>query len=236
MKAVTAGAAFMPDACPEAKGVSLSTGLGFFTAGVVDQHFLKRGRVGRLLVALYAMGKARLGLGIDEDTSAVCQGDTVEVLGSSGVLVVDVTDAKAAGDLTWSTAEGLRAKGVILHYLEEGDRFDLAARRPLPHAERKPVMKGKEANPSYPLETNLFAPDALRNMMVDGLAENRLDETAGIAFSLDDRGRGRGSRWTLRKTARFAGLYASIKDVDTYSVTDVSLEIEPVSVQIKRIR
>ena len=236
MKALVAGAAFKPDSCAEAKGVSLANGLGFFSAGLVDQHFLKRGRIGRALIALYAIRQFDLGMGIDEDTAAVCQGDTVEVLGSSGILVVDVAAAKAAGDFTWSNDGGFKAKGIILHYLEEGDRYDIASRAPLPRPERKPVEKGKEANLDYPLETNIFAPDAFRNMLVDGLAENQKGETSGIAFTLDSAGRGIGSQWTLRKTERFAGLYASIQDVDTYSVTYVSLDIQPVSLKVKKIR
>jgi cyanophycinase len=236
MKALVTGAAFKPDSCPEAKGVSLSNGLGFFSGGLVDQHFLKRGRIGRTLIALYAIRQFNLGIGIDEDTAAVCQGDTVEVLGSSGILVVDVAAAKAAGDFTWSTDGGFKAKGIILHYLEEGDRFNFATHTPLPRPERKPIEKGKEANTDYPLETNLFAPDAFRNMLVDGMAENQKDETSGIAFTLDGEGRGTGSQWTLRKMERFAGLYASIKDVDTYTVTYVSLEIQSVSLKVKKIQ
>jgi len=232
MKALQDGAAFMPDACPEAKGVSLSTGLGFFAGGMIDQHFIKRGRIGRLLVALHAVPGSRIGLGIDEDTAAVIRGRTLEVLGGSGVLVVDVAAARESGAFAWSKAEGLRARGILLHYLEEGDRFDLESRQPEPRPERRPVEKGRESNPSYPLETNLFAPDALRNMMIDGLAENRLGAASGIAFTLDDQGRGSGSRWTLRKTERFSGLYASIRDIDTYSVLYGSLDVEPIRLRI----
>jgi cyanophycinase len=234
MKALNSGAAFKPDTCAEAKGVSLANGLGFFSGGLVDQHFLKRGRIGRTLIALYAVRQFNLGLGIDEDTAAVCRGETIEVLGSSGVLVTDVAAAKAAGNFTWSSDDGLRAKGVILHYLEEGDRFDLASRTPLPRPERQAIVKGKEANPGFPLETSLFAPDAFRNMLVDGLAENQKGETSGIAFTLDEKGSGSGSQWTLRKTERFAGLYASIQDKDTYTVTYVSLEVQPVSLRVKK--
>ena len=236
MKALVTGAAFKPDSCAEAKGVSLANGLGFFPGGLVDQHFLKRGRVGRTLIALYAIRQFSLGIGIDEDTAAVCRDGKIEVLGSSGILVIDVAAAKAAGDFTWSTDSGFKAKGIILHYLEEGDRFDLATRVPLPLAQRQPIVKGKEANVDYPLETSLFAPDAFRNMLVDGMAENQKDETAGMAFTLDSAGRGTGSQWTLRKTGRFAGLYASIKDVDTYTVTYVSLEVQPISLRVKKIR
>jgi cyanophycinase len=236
MKALLTGAAYKPDSCPEAQGVSISNGMGFFSGGLVDQHFLKRGRIGRSLIALSAIRQFSLGIGIDEDTAAVCQGDMVEVLGSSGILVIDVAAAKAAGDFTWSADGGFKAKGIILHYLEEGDRFNIATRTPLPRPERKAIEKGKEANADYPLETNIFAPDAFRNMLVDGMAENQKGETSGIAFTLDGEGRGTGSEWTLRKTERFAGLHASIKDTDTYSVTYVSLEIQPVSLRLEKIR
>jgi cyanophycinase len=236
MKALVAGAAYQPDACPEAKGVSIANGLGFFSAGLVDQHFLKRGRIGRLLVALYAIPKFSLGLGIDEDTALVCQGDLVEVLGASGVVVVDVASAKAAKALSWSSADGLRAKGVLLHYLEEGDRFDVATRTPLPRPERQPIVAGKQENADYPLATDLFGRDIFRAMLVDGLAENQKEATSGIAFSLDGQGRGQGSEWTLRKSGRFAGLYASINDNDTYAVTYVTLDVEPVTVRVKKIR
>ena len=236
INAITTGAAFKADSCPEAKGVSLSTGLGFFTNGVVDQHFLKRGRVGRLLMAIYAIPKAWLGVGIDEDTAAVCRGETIEVLGSSGILIVDASTAKAADNLKWSTAGGLRAKDIVLHYLEEDDSYNVATRTPLPRPERKPIEKGKEANVSFPLETNIFAPDAFRNMLVDGLAENQENETSGLAFILDNNGRGTGSKWTLRKTAKTGAYYAGIKDVDTYTVTYVALEVEPVSIKVKKIR
>lgn len=38
----------------EGQGVGLATGMGFFTYGLIDQHFLERGRLGRLLVAMHA--------------------------------------------------------------------------------------------------------------------------------------------------------------------------------------
>jgi len=236
IKALVSGAAYSPASCPPAGGVSIANGLGFFSAGMVDQHFLKRGRIGRLLIALNAIRRFNLGIGVDEDTAAVCQGDTIEVLGASGVLVVDVAAAKAAGEYSWSTAGGFRAKGIILHYLEEGDRFDLSSRTPLPLDARQPIVKGQEANVDYPLETNLFAPDAFRHLLVDGMAENRKGESSGIAFTLNDKGRGIGSQWTLRKTGRTSALYANIKDNDTYTLTYISLAVQPIALRVNKIR
>ena len=71
-------------------------------------------------------------------------------------------------------------------------------------------------------------------MLVDGWPRTRRGKRPGIAFTLDEEGRGSGSQWTLRKTERFAGLYASIKDKDTYTVTYVSLDVEPISLRIKK--
>ncbi|MCX6556700.1 MAG: cyanophycinase [Candidatus Aminicenantes bacterium] len=236
MKALSAGADYMPDSCPEPRGVSLANGLGFFNQGMVDQHFLKRGRVGRLLMAIHVQPKAWLGVGIDEDTAAVCRGGAIEVLGSSGVVIIDTSLARAAGKFKWSPAGGMRAQGIVVHYLEEGDKFDIATRTPVPRPERKPIEKGKEANSDYPLETNVFGPDAFRNMLVDGIAENQKGEATGMSFLLDEKGRGIGSQWTLRKTGQSGAFYASINDIDTYTVTFVSLEIEPIALSLEKIR
>jgi cyanophycinase len=236
MKALVAGAAYKPDACPEPKGVCIANGLGFFSAGMVDQHFLKRGRIGRLLVALYAVRQFWLGVGIDEDTAAVCHGETIEVLGRSGVVIVDASAAKAAQQLTWSSADGLRAKGVLIHYLEEGDRYDIATRTPVPLPERKPILAGKQENDDFAMATDLFGRDIFKGMLVDGMAENKKDSVTGIAFTLDERGRGTGSQWTLHKSERFAALYASIKGEDTYTVTYVALDVQPITLRVKKVR
>lgn len=236
MKALVAGASYLPCACPEPRGVSVAGGLGFFREGMVDQHFLKRGRVGRLLIALYAIPKFWLGVGIDEDTAAVCRGDEIEVLGSSGVLVVDVSAAKAAKELAWSNADGLRARGVLLHYLEEGDRYDIAAKAPRPLPARKPIAAGKQENDDFPMATDLFGRNIFKGMLVDGLAENKKESATGMAFTLDEKGRGEGSRWTLRKGERFAAYYADIGAESTYTVTYVALDVQPISVRVKGLR
>ena len=51
----------------------MGTGLGFFPFGMVDQHFIKRGRLGRLVVAMAEAG-VRRGFGIDENTALLVEG------------------------------------------------------------------------------------------------------------------------------------------------------------------
>ena len=64
-------------------------GFGFLTNAVVDQHFLRRSRVNRLLGVL-AERPHLIGLGIDEGTALVLQGDRWSVVGRSYVLACEV--------------------------------------------------------------------------------------------------------------------------------------------------
>lgn len=72
-------------------GVKLAEGLGFFPFGIVDQHFLARGRLGRLLVALEVMGE-RYGFGIEENSALVVYlGESAQAVtvGMRGVCIID---------------------------------------------------------------------------------------------------------------------------------------------------
>jgi cyanophycinase len=100
-------------------GVTITTGLGFFPAALADQHFLARGRFGRLLVALLDLDQFDLAFGIDENTALVVDGNTVWNPGSSDVVIMDERPARH---------DGKSATGVRVHLMGAGDRFDLASR------------------------------------------------------------------------------------------------------------
>ncbi|MEM1892995.1 MAG: cyanophycinase [Sulfolobales archaeon] len=114
----SAGAAIMSD--PMIGGgmderVIVTRGLGFLMYGqvIVDQHFLARGRVLRLIEALIQTG-IRLGIGIDEGAALVCFGNfTCRVIGSAPVVVF--------------VYEGYNGTHHIfsLSYLTPGDSIDL---------------------------------------------------------------------------------------------------------------
>lgn len=107
-------------------GVGIRDGLGFFPTGVVDQHFLARGRIGRLLVAVLEDPDIDVGFGVDENTALVVDGGDAVVVGASGVIVIDGRDR--------------RPGEVALVLAGAGDRIDLRtlevtfdpAKRPLP--------------------------------------------------------------------------------------------------------
>lgn len=101
------------------QGVSVGPGLGFFEEGITDQHFLRRGRLGRLIVATLN-GPYRFGFGVDEDSALIVDrtSRTGTAIGAMGVVIVDVRDALLHSD---GSLDGIR-----IHYIETGDQFDFA--------------------------------------------------------------------------------------------------------------
>lgn len=110
-----------------AKGTALDKGLGLMKDVIVDQHFHARRRFYRLLSAVIDHPK-ELGIGIDEKTAIVVRGTNFEVVGSSGVLVIDASRAKADPGEKGSP---LPFQGVVLHHLVPGQAFDLKTRLPV---------------------------------------------------------------------------------------------------------
>ena len=115
----------------------LGEGLGFLPGGVIDQHFLKRKRMDRLLDVL-AKHPGWFGLGIDEETAVIVQGRSLTVAGKSQVIV-----CQAAG----------KDRPASTQTLKPGERADLVAlsraalaRAQDPHPPAKPplpqVVKG----------------------------------------------------------------------------------------------
>ena len=111
------------DGATPGRGVSIMPGLGLFSAAIVDQHFLARGRIGRLITAVLDVEEFDLGFGIDENTALVVVGSTVTVAGASAVVIIDARHA---------TRDGRSATDVKLHLIAPGDRFDVDSRRVMP--------------------------------------------------------------------------------------------------------
>ncbi len=108
----------------------MAPGLGLMPNAIIDQHFAERGRIGRLLGAV-AHNPRILGVGIDEDTAILVEGDRFSVLGSGAVYVVDAEDVTQSNIAEAKSASALSLHDVRLHVLAAGDGFDLAQRAPL---------------------------------------------------------------------------------------------------------
>lgn len=109
----------------ESDNVVTTTGFGFLTDAIVDQHFMRRRRHNRL-ISLILEQPALLGIAIDEETATWVKSDrTFEVVGNGPVLVIDGAKAKTLRD---TQGNGLRGSDLTMHILRAGAQFDLASR------------------------------------------------------------------------------------------------------------
>jgi cyanophycinase len=136
----SAGASMMSDTML-VKGTSSEThrigdlhmapGLGLIRDVIIDQHFAERGRFGRLIGAM-AHNPRILGLGIDEDTAVVVEGDLLTVIGSGAVYVVDAKKAAYSNVAEAGSNRVLSLHDMRVHVLAAGDSFDLETRQASP--------------------------------------------------------------------------------------------------------
>ncbi len=105
----------------ERDNVVTAEGFGLLPEVVVDQHFLRRKRYGRLL-SLVLERPPHLGAGIDESTALIVEpSGRWRVAGASSVVIFDARRAVRSAD-----GVALQGTGVVTHVLRAGGRFDPA--------------------------------------------------------------------------------------------------------------
>jgi cyanophycinase len=108
--------------------VRLAPGLGLTNRFVIDQHFRQRDRLGRLITAL-AYNPFAVGIGLDEDTAVFIGPDeTLEVVGSGGVTIVDASDVTFSSMDSASEGQPICMLGLKVHILIAGATFNLHSR------------------------------------------------------------------------------------------------------------
>lgn len=212
-------------------GQETDRGLGFVGPDVfVDQHFLRRGRIARLLPAMAAYG-ASIGLGVDEDTAAIVQGDVVEVVGARGVLVVDFAEARVSGP-------PFELHGARLSYLEAGDRYDLRRREVLPSPAKRDGRRLEPAAAGFapyfgdaPFLPDVTAEGALTTALIH-VVDGRTGEVRALAT---DAGRPGprpelGFEFRLYRGPDTLAWFTSATGREAYTIANVRLDVAPVRV------
>ncbi len=111
----------------ESGNIIVSRGLGLINSAIIDQHFATRKRHNRL-ISIIAGHPELLGIGIDESTAIIVYPDeTFEVIGSKNVIIYDAKKSK----IEVRRDKAISIRGLTMHVLLEGERFDLKKRRPL---------------------------------------------------------------------------------------------------------
>ncbi len=77
--------------------IELHEGLGIIDGIIVDTHFVKRGRFGRLAYAVASCEQHRTGIGLGEDTALIISnGNEAECIGSGMVIIIDGSAIRAS--------------------------------------------------------------------------------------------------------------------------------------------
>lgn len=213
-------------------GREIDHGLGFVGPGVlVDQHFLKRGRIGRMLPVMLDQN-ITLGIGVEEDTGVVMQAGEWEVVGKRGAVVLDLSSARrSVVGPTW------RLEGARLSLLEPGDRFVVKERTVLPSKDkaRSPIPFG-DATYETDFDFQRFFMDILGDHAVANalahLVDGRHAEVRGLAYSTvrrpHDATPDLGFEFRLRRDGQTQAWSAFGLGSVGYTVSRVRLDVEPV--------
>lgn len=135
---------------------AVGEGMGFFPFGLTDQHFLRRGRLGRLVAALEIAGVAR-GYGVEENAAIAVdlESGVIRVIGQNAQDAADGSvrrrGAAVLVDISGVTRDGVARRGVRVSLLQAGDAVDGRTGRvaPLPRKMVVTIRKGPREDARY---------------------------------------------------------------------------------------
>ena len=218
---------------PMRPGQDFDAGLGFAQSDLfVDQHFMARGRLGRMLPLMQAHGMT-LGIGVEEDSAAILRGDVIEVLGA-GALLVDLTQAATDAKLGVFNLSNAR-----LTYMGHGDRYDLRTRTLTP---ARAKLDGQIIDPraadfkpyhaDAPFTLDVLGAGAVLGRMIH-IVDGRATESRGLAFDASADApapRDLGFEFRFSRRNDTLGWYDPVASADAYTLANIRLDVVPVRV------
>ncbi|WBO86360.1 cyanophycinase [Hymenobacter yonginensis] len=142
----------VPDALMKG-AVKMGPGLGLIDSVVIDSHFVKRGRFGRIIEAV-ALHPKLIGIGLGEDTGVlITEGNQMEAIGSNLVVIMDGHKLEHNNAPAAKKGEAISIESMLLHVLVKGNLYDVAQREFYPDlklrqqaAESVQLTAGQDAN------------------------------------------------------------------------------------------
>lgn len=121
--------------------VKITTGLGFLNNVIVDSHFEKRGRFGRLAQAV-AANPGCIGIGLGEDTGMlITEGNKMEAIGSGLVIIIDGHDILHSNIADIPDGNPISLENLKVHFCEKGNGYLINERKFLPEAMEGAVVR-----------------------------------------------------------------------------------------------
>jgi cyanophycinase len=125
--------------------VKITTGLGFINSIIIDSHFEKRGRFGRLSQAV-ATNPGCIGIGLGEDTGMlITEGNRMEAIGSGLVIIIDGHDILHSNIADIPDGNPISLENLKVHFCEKGNGYLIRERKFIPEASEGAVIK-KQVN------------------------------------------------------------------------------------------
>lgn len=120
--------------------VKMTSGLGFINSVIIDSHFEKRGRFGRLAQAV-ATNPSTIGIGLGEDTGMlITDGNKMEAIGSGLVVIVDGHDILHSNIADIPDGNPISMENLKVHFCEKGNGYLIRERKYLPEASSGSVI------------------------------------------------------------------------------------------------
>jgi cyanophycinase len=121
--------------------VKITTGLGFLNSVIIDSHFEKRGRFGRLVQAV-AANPSCIGIGLGEDTGMlITEGNKMEAIGSGLVVIIDGHDILHSNIADIPDGNPISLENLKVHFCEKGNGYLIKERKFLPEVSDGSVVK-----------------------------------------------------------------------------------------------
>src|SRR5215831_4909728 len=109
--------------------VKITTGLGFINDVIIDSHFEKRGRFGRLAQAI-ATNPQCIGIGLGEDTGMlILEGNKMEAIGSGLVIIIDGHEIGHCNIADIPDGNPISIENLKVHFCEKGNGYMLRERK-----------------------------------------------------------------------------------------------------------
>ena len=186
-----------PDSLP------IGGGMGYFKYGMVDQHFLQRGRFGRLCVALERTNN-RFGFGISEARALLVDRATNTLTAIGPDAVVFLNRGRADGRKNWRVS-----------LLGNGDVIDGKTGNVTPAPSRQMFVSIAGHTGAAPDVTDPWAKLAVGKLIHDVIGQFEsgalIDKSQTLRFTIDDR----------------TDVFGAAKDERDIGIHNLRLDIEP---------
>lgn len=209
--------------------VFLTDGFDFLEEGLCDQHFMERGRFGRLVRAMWhedpdtGIERNEIGYGVDENTGFIFdpEADAGEVCGEGGVTIVDLSEAYEVS----TGSDALHLEDMLVHYLTHGDVFHFDDRTVTPDTAKDwdcvddPYYDGNRDSSSLFDEFEIV--DLLSRELVDNTDKSVYSEASERGRTLEM------EFWQENDTEGFWGRSWPEDDEGRYAIANVRAAVWP---------